>query len=29
VGPLTLFMFLSTRSVQDPWRRPEEEIEVG
>jgi trk system potassium uptake protein TrkH len=29
VGPLTLFMFLSTRSVQDPWQRPEEEIEVG
>jgi trk system potassium uptake protein TrkH len=29
VGPLTLFIFLSQRSMAIPWRRPEEEIEVG
>ncbi len=29
VGPLTLFMFLSQRSISEPWKRPEEEIDVG
>ena len=29
VGPLTLFVFLSRRSVKDPYHRPEEEIDVG
>jgi trk system potassium uptake protein len=29
IGPLTLFMFLSSRAQQAMWERPEEEIEVG
>jgi trk system potassium uptake protein TrkH len=29
IGPLTLFMFLSSRVQQAVWERPEEEIEVG
>ena len=29
VGPLTLFMFLATRSSSDPWTRPEIEMDVG
>jgi trk system potassium uptake protein TrkH len=29
IGPLTLFMFLSSRAQQAVWERPEEEIEVG
>jgi trk system potassium uptake protein TrkH len=29
IGPLTLFMFLSSRVQQAVWARPEEEIEVG
>ena len=29
VGPLTLFMFLNQRVAIVPWKRPEEEIDVG
>lgn len=29
VGSLTLFMFLSSRVLQDPWQLPKEDIEVG
>jgi trk system potassium uptake protein TrkH len=29
LGPLTLFMFLTRRSVRETWTRPEEEIQVG
>jgi trk system potassium uptake protein TrkH len=29
IGPLTLFMFLSSRTQQVVWERPVEEIEVG
>ncbi|MCA9727152.1 MAG: potassium transporter TrkH [Candidatus Eisenbacteria bacterium] len=29
VGPLTLFIFLSQRATSLPWKRPEEEIDVG
>ncbi|ACY16540.1 TrkH family potassium uptake protein [Haliangium ochraceum] len=29
VGPLTMFMFLQSRSAEDHWQRPEEEINVG
>ncbi|MCW5789094.1 MAG: hypothetical protein KIT72_01610 [Polyangiaceae bacterium] len=29
VGPLTLFLFLSERSVPGSWRLPEEDVDVG